>query len=109
MFDRDVFDVRSKKKIAPRVEFSVLLENGLLNPGQTLYFQKNKNRTAVIKPDARLRANDGFEGSIHQVGTHLMNGSPCNGWDHWYLKENDQLISLDTLRQRYLIESGLIK
>jgi DNA modification methylase len=109
MFNIDVFDVRSKKKTAPRVEFSVLLENGLLNPGQTLYFQKDKKRTAVIKPDARLRAFNGFEGSIHQVGTHLMNGSPCNGWDHWYLEENDKLINIDTIRQRYLVDSGLIK
>jgi len=106
LFNPDVFDVRSKKKIAPRIDFSVIVENGLLNPGQTLYFQKDNKRTAVIKPDARIRANDGFEGSIHQVGTHLMNGSPCNGWDHWYFEQDGKLLNIDTLRQKYLISGG---
>ena len=105
LFHVDVFDVRSKKKIAPRVDFSKLLENGLLMPGQTLFFQKDKNRIALIKPDARLRTNDGFEGSIHQVGSHLMNGSPCNGWDHWYLERDGLLVSIDSLRQQFLKES----
>ena len=106
LFNQDVFDVRSKKKIAPRVDFSMLLENGLLNPGQSLYFLKDRKRVAMIKPDARLRTADGFEGSIHQAGSHLMNGSPCNGWDHWYYEENGGLLNIDTLRQRYLGNGG---
>jgi len=43
---------------------------------------------------------DGFEGSIHQTGRHLMEGSPCNGWDHWYFETEDgQMKSIDDLRQ----------
>ena len=83
LFEQATFDIRSKKKLAPRVSFSALLENGYLNPGQKLYFRKDKFRTATIKPDARLRTEDGFEGSIHKAGAHYMNGSPCNGWEHW--------------------------
>jgi hypothetical protein len=89
------------------VAFSTLLENGLLKAGQKLFFAKDKSRSATIKPDARIRTADGFEGSIHGAGSHYMDGAPCNGWDHWYLQENGGLISLDVLRQKYRMENGL--
>ena len=107
LFDQDAFDIRSKKKLAPRVPFSALLESGYLKPGQTLYFRKDKRRSARVKPDARLRTHDGFEGSIHKAGSHLMNGSPCNGWDHWYLEEAGGMVRLDDFRQRYRIANGM--
>jgi hypothetical protein len=107
-FDARVFDVKSKSKFAPRVAFSTLVENGLLRVGRKLYFSRDKARSAVIKPDGRIRTADGFEGSIHQAGSHYMNGSPCNGWEHWYLRqENGGLISLNDVRQKYRMEMGL--
>ncbi len=38
-YDDLVFDVRDKKRLAPRVPFVRLLEEGLLLPGQKLYFR----------------------------------------------------------------------
>jgi DNA modification methylase len=108
LFDTLTFEVRSQKQLAPRVEFAALVENGFLNPGEVLYFRKDLSRGATIKPDSRLRTVDGFEGSIHKAGGHFMNGSPCNGWDHWYFKEDGIMICLDVIRQRFLIEKGLI-
>jgi modification methylase len=107
MFDHQTFDVKSKSKSAPKVEFSVLVENGFLQPGQKLFFSKDKSRFATIKPDAQLRTADGFEGSIHKAGSHYMKGSPCNGWEHWYLQENGGLISLGDVREKYRLEKGL--
>jgi len=107
LFEQKVFDVRSKKKIAPRVPFSALLENGFLKPGQTLYFKKKKSKIAYIKPDARLIIGDEFEGSIHQAGSYYMNGSPCNGWEHWYLEMDGKMIKLDDFREKYRLEKGL--
>jgi len=105
-FDPQVFDVRSKGKSALRVAFSTLVENGLLQPGQKLFFMKDPSRFAFIKPDGRLRTADGFEGSIHRAGSHYMNGAPCNGWEHWYLQQNGRWFSLDTVRERYRAEEG---
>jgi DNA modification methylase len=102
-YDEKAFDVRSKKKIAPRVPFSVLLENGYLQPGEKLYFQRDADRTAIIKPNAHLRTVDGFEGSIHKTARHYTNGAPCNGWDLWFLEENGEMLSLDVFRQRYRV------
>jgi modification methylase len=99
-YDAAVFEVRSPKRLAPRLPFAALLEAGLLQPGTTLFFRRRPEQTAQIKPDGRLRAADGFEGSIHQVGSHLMDGAPCNGWEQWYYAEAGALLPLDTLRAR---------
>ncbi|MFZ5807716.1 MAG: site-specific DNA-methyltransferase [Chloroflexota bacterium] len=107
LFAPATFDVRSKAQSAPKVEFSVLVENGYLHPGQKLYFRKHKSKTAVIKPDSRLRTEDGFEGSIHKAGSHYMNNAPCNGWEHWFLEENGQMVSLNEIREKYRAENGL--
>lgn len=107
LFEPKAFDVRSKKKTAPKVAFSSLVENGFLQPGQKLFFLRDESRYAIIKPDARLRAKDGFEGSIHQTGRHYMKGSPCNGWEHWYVKDNGHFVCLDEIREKYRIEMGL--
>ncbi len=98
-FDSAVFDVRNRKRLEPRVPFGSLLENGLLKPGQSLYFQRDRAKAARVKPDGKLRFGD-FEGSIHQVGRRLMNGGPCNGWEHWYYEtESGELLPIDHLRR----------
>jgi modification methylase len=104
-FDPSIFNVKGKS--VPRVAFSTLVENGLLKAGQKLFFAKDKSRSATIKPDARIRTADGFEGSIHGAGSHYMSGAPCNGWEHWYLRGDGCLISLDVVRQKYRMENGL--
>ena len=97
-YEQDVFEVRSKRKIAGRVPFSQLLEVGLVRPGQTLYFLGDRNSIAKVKPDGILKMGDD-EGSIHQLARQLTSGSPSNGWDLWYF-ENDHgvLETIDQLR-----------
>ncbi len=100
MLIEDVFDVRDKKRLAPRVPFIRLLENGLLLPGQELYFKGNRLNNARIKPDGKLKLN-GFEGSIHKLGKELSGGSPCNGWEHWHYENSDgELCPIDDLREQ---------
>ena len=84
----------------------ILLENGYLHPGEKLYFQKDRERSAVVKPNAHLHTIDGFEGSIHQAARHYTNGAPCNGWDLWFLEEEGKLINLDVLRERFRSKSS---
>lgn len=100
MFRADVFDVRDKKRLAPRVPFVQLLETGLLQPGQSLFFRASRMTAAHVKPDGKLRFN-GREGSIHQLGKELSGGSPCNGWEHWYFEAEDgSLRPIDVLREQ---------
>jgi modification methylase len=51
-FDLHTFDVKSKAKSAPKVEFSALVENGYLQPGQSLFFRSDPSKVAYVKPDA---------------------------------------------------------
>lgn len=102
LFSNEIFDVSDKKRLAPRIDFSNLLETGLLSPGQKLYFRNDRSQFAHIKADGKLILDDGTKGSIHQVGKHLMNGSPCNGWQHWFFADsNNGLRSIDELRETY--------
>lgn len=100
-YDEKVFEVRSPRRIARRVPFNNLVESGYVRPGQSLYFRADRDRSARVKPDGRLRMGD-HEGSIHQLARTLTDGSPCNGWDMWFY-ETDQgkLKSIDALRQNF--------
>jgi DNA modification methylase len=103
-FDEPAFDVRDRRRLAPRVSLGALLEAGLIQPGSTLYFRRQDTTRALLKPDGTLLC-EGFEGSIHQVGRHLMGGNPCNGWEHWYfVTENGELEPIDKLRERYRLQ-----
>ena len=93
------FDIKDKKRLAPRVPFPYLLEYGLIKPGQALYFNQNPEQTAVVKPNGNLLYN-GFEGSIHQTAKHILEGKPGNGWLHWFFADkNGEFLSIDTLRE----------
>ncbi len=98
--DQAIFEVRDRRRLEPRIPFASLLENGLLKPGQHLFFRRDRGVAAQVRADGRL-VMDGAEGSIHQLGKHLMGGSPCNGWEHWYFEAEDgQLRPIDELRSR---------
>jgi len=97
-FDESVFDFKSKRS-RPRVPFGTLLEHGLLQPGQTLYFGPKGEPRAKILADGSLEW-DSFVGSIHQVASRIKN-APCNGWEHWYFEDsqNGQRRVIDDLRE----------
>jgi DNA modification methylase len=82
MFKEDELFSFEDKRTLPRIPFGTLLERGLLQPGQKLYFGKKGKLTAVILANGHLKHN-GTTGSIHEVGRAIQN-APCNGWEHWH-------------------------
>ena len=98
LFVEDVF-IFEKKRDEPRIPFGSLLENGLLQPGQTLFFESNGDIKATVLANGHIRYN-GQVGSIHQVGRAIKN-APCNGWEHWYYRDESsgKLEVIDKLRQ----------
>lgn len=97
--DDEIYGKFETKRSAPRIAFSTLLENGLLSPGQSLYFNKDRAKAAIVLADGSLRAANGERGSIHKTGAYIGNLSACNGWEHWYYEnEQGQLMVIDTLR-----------
>ncbi|MCJ7532694.1 MAG: site-specific DNA-methyltransferase [Anaerolineales bacterium] len=104
LFVEDVY-VFATKRDRPRVPFGVLLENGLIKPGQKLYFGKAGNITAKVLANGSIKHDD-ITGSIHQVGREIQK-APCNGWEHWYYVDENtgERLVLDTLREKYLMEA----
>ena len=97
--DDAVLGAYRTRRSAPRIAFAALLENGLLLPGQTLYFDKRRDKSAVVLADGSLRTPDGEQGSIHKIGARVGNTAACNGWEHWYYEdERGELLAIDTLR-----------
>ncbi len=99
--DQEVYGKLPTKRSAPRIPFTTLLENGLLLPGQTLYFKQLRDKSATVLADGSLRLENGERGSIHKIGAAIGNLPACNGWEHWYYEDDDGgLRVIDTLRER---------
>ncbi len=81
----------------PRVPFGNLIESGLLEVGQTLYFSKNGIKAKVLA-NGHIKCK-GEVGSIHAIARSLT-GAPSNGWDLWLFQDKDGgKKSIDALRQ----------
>jgi site-specific DNA-methyltransferase (adenine-specific) len=98
MFSEELFIV-DKKKTEPRIPFGALLENGLLQIGQKLYFGEKGVEIAIVLSDGNIKYGDVI-GSIHKVGGTIQN-APCNGWEHWYFKDHSgNSIVINELRKQ---------
>jgi site-specific DNA-methyltransferase (adenine-specific) len=82
----------------PRVPFGTLLEAGLLQPGQRLYFAKDESVIATILANGQIQCGS-LIGSIHAIAKSLFDGAPANGWDNWLYENNGKRFVIDTLRQ----------
>jgi modification methylase len=99
--DDELIDLRDQRRTAPRVPFARLVEVGWIRAGQKLYFLQQPEASALVRADGKLVAGD-FVGSIHQTGRHLSGGKPCNGWTHWFYRdEAGELRLIDELRAEY--------
>lgn len=98
-FDPDVYITPEPRRM-PRVPFGLLLEVGLLRPGQALYFRKGKEKTARVLADGILEYN-GQRGSIHKFAKSIT-GAPANGWELWYYEDQitNEYYKIDSLRQK---------
>ncbi|KQR32381.1 modification methylase [Rhizobium sp. Leaf155] len=94
--------VMTGKKAEPRVAFNVLLESGLVRPGQVLTDAKRRY-TAIIRADGTV-SSGGDAGSIHRLGAKVQGLDACNGWTFWHYQDGDALKPIDDLRSVIRIE-----
>jgi modification methylase len=95
--------VTTSKKAEPRVPFGMILEAGLLRPGDELYCPKGK-RSARVRADGSLVSGD-LSGSIHKLGALVDEAVACNGWTFWHMKTDRGLTPIDGLRTK--VRAGL--
>ena len=97
-FDPEIYDVRDKKRNQQRIPFGRIIESGLLNPGQSLFYDKNRDLEATIIVDGTLKINH-QAGSIHQMAKIIAGNKPANGWQHWFYEDpTGDLRPIDDLR-----------
>jgi modification methylase len=101
-FDRSSLEVTQSKRAEPRVAFGVLVERGLLTPGDELWSLNGRHK-AKVRADGTLIGDD-VKGSIHQVGAALEGAPSCNGWTYWCYKADGKKIPIDVLRQQIRAE-----
>lgn len=80
-FDPPIF-VTPNPRRRKRIPFGNVVESGLLEPGQLLYFGLEGELTAKVLADGKIAFN-GQRGSIHQIAKMIRDG-PSNGWKVWY-------------------------
>jgi len=101
--DSDAIAVTGSKRAEPRVAFGILVERGLLRPGEVL--TSPRGRAAKVRADGTLVGAD-ITGSIHQVGAHYEGAPSCNGWTYWHFTRDGTRIPIDLLRQQIRAEMG---
>jgi modification methylase len=97
-FDPPIF-VTPNPRRRKRVPFGTLIQNGLLEPGQDLYFGAKGDISARVLADGKL-SYDGQRGSIHQIAKKIRNG-PSNGWNLWFYwdSKSKKRQPIDNLRE----------
>jgi len=90
--------VTGSKKSEPRVPFGMVLEAGLLRPGDELWCPKGQRR-ARVRADGSLVAGD-LSGSIHKLGALVDSAPACNGWTFWHVKTDRGLAPIDAFRAK---------
>jgi site-specific DNA-methyltransferase (adenine-specific) len=102
--DPEIFRSANPRREA-RLPFGALLENGLIQPGEVLYYGAQGQITARVMADSTLECQ-GWRGSIHAIARTLgsepsVDPGPGNGWQAWFYSdpETGQRRPIDHLRQ----------
>ena len=76
-----------------------LLEAGMIKENEILYNKEGKE-ICKVNIDGNVYDNDEIL-SIHKMSAKYLNRTNNNGWDYFYVKEED-LIPIDKLRYDYV-------
>lgn len=80
----------------PRFSTKELITMGLLK-NEEKFYDKDGNECCKLLNDGNV-ADDKETLSIHKMSAKILHKNNNNGWDYFYVKRNDELISIDSLR-----------
>jgi site-specific DNA-methyltransferase (adenine-specific) len=87
-----------------RIPFGLLIENGLLSPGQVLWSENGRIK-AIVLSNGKIKCKDRID-TIHGMAKSLTN-TPANGWDFWFFEDANGLKRpIDELRTQIRNEIG---
>lgn len=100
--DKDLIEYKVEKRLA-RIPFGNLVEKGLIKPGELIYSKDLKHKSKVLS-DGSIQYRD-VVGSIHKISAFILNRERNNGWEFWFVKRKNKLISIDEVRLKYYKEN----
>ena len=99
---KDEFIKHYLEEKSPKVPFGNLIESRKIKIGEKLY-SKDKKFYGDVMADSSVKNTIGI-GSIHSLSAKLLNKESNNGWTFWYVERENNLISINDLRQEYIQE-----
>lgn len=94
----DVTDLKFEVK-PPKVPMEKLIEFNYLQVGQEVY-NKQKIKIGVVEPNGYI--NDGEDIlSIHKMSAKHLGLTNNNGWDYFWVENQEKFVELDSLRYRF--------
>ena len=87
---RNILDIKP-----PKVKITDMIRKGYFRENE-LFYDKNENFKFKLDKDGKLEGN-----SIHKLSAKLQNKINFNGWEYWYVKRDDKLISINEIRKEY--------
>ena len=94
---QDLIAAPANKPAERRIPFSMILEVGLITPGETLVDQ-HRHYAATVMPGGALSFGSVIA-SIHKAGALAQGLQSCNGWTFWHYQWQNQLRPIDELRK----------
>ncbi|MCX8056318.1 MAG: DNA methyltransferase [Ignavibacteria bacterium] len=95
---QDLLEYKVEKRI-PRIPFGLLIEKGIIRVGEFL-FSKDLKHKAKVLADGSIQCEN-VVGSIHKISAYLLGKERNNGWEYWFVKRDDKLLSINRLRFEY--------
>ena len=83
----------------PKLPIKKLMENNYIITGEKLYNKKG-DKFCYILDNGNVTDNDEIL-SIHKMAAKLANKISCNGWDYFFVKRDNNLISINDFRYDY--------
>lgn len=83
----------------PRVSVEVLVKKKYLKAGE-FFYSSSGNKYAELNVKGYL-LDDVDDLSIHKMSAKILNKTSNNGWDYWFVKRNNKLVSINDLRKKY--------
>lgn len=83
----------------PRVAFGALLETGMIKIGEFLY-SADESVQAHVNADGTVKWKK-QAASIHKIGALAQKVDACNGWQFWFVRRRNKLVSIDKVREDY--------
>ncbi len=98
----DALDLTAGRRQQPRIPFGMIVERGLVKPGQVLVCPRKSN-AAKVRADGSLVCRDAT-GSIHKIAAHVQGLDACNGWTFWQHQQGRRYTPIDSYRQKLRAE-----